>query len=110
MPTHLAFYRDVITLRNAHPALRTGDLHTVLVSDDQDTWAFLREDSDEAVLVVLNASDEPARMGLDLGIDGWTPVFGDPGTPHFPGEEPEAGTPSSFLVPGISGRAWVRAR
>ena len=30
--------------------------------------------------------------------------------PGFPGERPETGTPSSVLISGISGRAWVRPR
>ena len=110
MPEHLAFYRDAIALRNDHAALRTGGIHTVLVDDDRDIWAFLREDANETVLVVLNAGSEAVRVGLDLGDDGWTPVFGAPDTPHFPGDAPEAGTPSSFPIAGISGRAWVRAR
>ena len=109
MPTHLAFYRDAIALRNGHAALRTGDIRTVLVDDDQDVWAFLREDADETVLVVLNAGREAARVGLDLG-EGWTPVFGDPDTPHFPGEVPDAGSPSSCVIHGISGRVWARPR
>ena len=102
-------YRDAIALRNGHAALRTGEIHTILADDDRDVWAFLREDAEEAVLVVLNASSEAAGIELDLDGD-WTPVFGAPGTPGFPGERPETGTPSSVLISGISGRAWVRPR
>jgi glycosidase len=110
MPEHLAFYRDAIALRNGHAALRTGDIQTVLVDDHRDVWAFLREDAGESVLVVLNASSDPARVELDLGGDGWAPVFGAPDTAHFPGEKPEPGLPSSFVISGISGRAWARVR
>src|SRR5262245_56833924 len=38
MKDHLAFYREVIALRNAHPALRTGYFHTLLADDAKDVW------------------------------------------------------------------------
>lgn len=105
---HLQFYRSAIALRRSHAALRVGGFRTVIADDAQDLWVFVREDADEEVLVALNASDSDARF--DLPGEGWTPVFGAPDTPSFPGERPETGTPSSVLISGISGRAWVRPR
>ena len=64
MQDHLDFYRGVIALRNAHPALRTGSFRTVLTDDAKDVWVFLREGAGEQVLVALNASDKPAEITL----------------------------------------------
>lgn len=49
----LSHYRNLIHLRNAHPALQHGD--TLLVeSSHRAVWGLLRYTDDEALLVVLN--------------------------------------------------------
>ena len=53
---------ELIRLRNAHPALRTGTFRTVLTDDAQDVWVFLREGNGEQVLVALNAAAKPATI------------------------------------------------
>jgi len=95
-----AHYREVIALRNAHPALRTGSFRTVLADDAQDTWVFLREKGNEQVLVALNASDVPATVAIDSLGDGWHDAFGTPG---FADDGLRKAT-----VPAIGGRVWVR--
>ena len=110
MEDHLAFYRDVISLRKAHPALRTGSIATVLTDDDQDVMAFVREDGDEEVLVVMNAGENPASITLPISGDGWTAVFGGRETPGFPGVETAQDDPPVISVPGTSARIWVRSK
>ncbi|MGD8451192.1 MAG: alpha-amylase family glycosyl hydrolase [Phycisphaerae bacterium] len=85
MEDELAFYRQVIALRNAHPALRIGSFKTLLTDDATDVWAFLRSDGAEHVLVVLNASDAVSDVEIPLpeGLpQTWTVAFGDGGAPQ----------------------------
>jgi glycosidase len=102
MADQLDFYRRVIALRNAHPALRTGSFRTILTDDAQDTWVFLRELDGEQVLVALNAGDASATVELPASLGtGWKQVFGEPAKPGaeaFPKVE----------VPMQAGRVWVR--
>ena len=104
MEEQLAFYKQVIALRGAHPALRTGSFRTVLTDDAQDVWVFLREGDGEQVLVALNAAGKPATIALPESLGtGWKPVFG----------EVAAGVPDAAFpkvgIPTESGRVWVRA-
>jgi glycosidase len=102
MTDQLDFYRRVIALRNAHPALRTGSFRTILTDDAQDTWVFLRELDGEQVLVALNAGDKAATIDLPASLGtGWKPAFGQQGhssSEAFPKVE----------VPMQGGRVWVR--
>jgi len=54
----LSHYRELITLRFAHPALRVGDFLPVQ-SADRSVYSFVRYSPDEHVLVVINLGDEP---------------------------------------------------
>jgi glycosidase len=104
MEEQLAFYKQAIALRSAHPALRTGTFRTVLTDDAQDVWVFLREGEGEQVLVALNAAGQPATIALPESLGtGWKPVFG----------EVAAGVPDAAFpkvgIPTESGRVWVRA-
>ncbi|MEO5832485.1 MAG: alpha-amylase family glycosyl hydrolase, partial [Nakamurella sp.] len=47
----LAVYRDLIAVRQAHPALRRGGLRWVVQTDD--ALGYLRETADERILVVV---------------------------------------------------------
>lgn len=61
----LAYYKEVIALRKAHPALRTGDFH-ILYAEGQQV-AYRRSLADEEVLVVFNAAKIPAQIHLPAG-------------------------------------------
>ena len=98
VPELLQYYREVIALRNAHPALRRGGFRSELLDDEQDVWAFRRTHGDEELLVALNASEDGARITLPEG--NWTPVF-----PAGAGSD-AGGTVS--LEP-VSGRVWKRS-
>ena len=110
MDEHLAFYRDAIALRKDHPALRTGSISTILTDDDQDVMAFVRENENEEVLVVMNAGENIATISLPIAGDGWSPVFGGQGTPGFPNVETSGDDPPNVTIPGISARVWVRSK
>ena len=62
----LEYFRQLIALRHAHSALRHGAFQQLYA--DQQQYAFLRRDSSETLVVVLNAAEDPAR--IELPIDG----------------------------------------
>jgi glycosidase len=80
MEDHLTYYRRIVALRNAHPALRTGTLQTLLTDDAADVWAFLRRDENEALLVAVNASDREAEVTVPMPASAPTRWHGLHGT------------------------------
>ena len=56
----LSHYRDLIRLRNEHPALRTGEW-TQVDTNQFRTYAFLRHDEDDVILVLLNLGLDPVE-------------------------------------------------
>ena len=85
MTDHLAYYKEVIALRNAHSALRTGSYRTLLVDDAADVWAFLRADENEQLIVVLNASSHERVVQVPLPAESpksWMPLFNARGKFH----------------------------
>ena len=99
-----AWFQRVIALRNAHRVLRTGSFRTVLADDHRDVWAFVREDADEELLVVLSMAPQAQRIPLPITLGGgWRPVFGelpDSMVDAFP----------DVAVGSIEGRVWSRSR
>ncbi|HJZ45747.1 MAG TPA: alpha-amylase family glycosyl hydrolase, partial [Roseiflexaceae bacterium] len=53
----LAYHKQLIAMRHAHPALRTGAYHRLYADDD--TYAFARTSGGEALLVALNVGAAP---------------------------------------------------
>lgn len=63
----LESYKELITARRDHIALRRGDYYAVPASASQ-VWSFLRhEASEETVLVAINLSGQPRNVALDMG-------------------------------------------
>jgi alpha-amylase len=62
-----AHYKELISLRNAHPALRIGSLNLVS-SSNSGLFASLRVSSTEAVLVLINLTDTPIQ-NFSLSVD-----------------------------------------
>ena len=82
MRDQLAYYRQIIALRNAHPALRTGSIQTLLADDEEDVWAFLRTDRDEQLVVIANSSSAEREVTVPLPLTSpnpWKGVFGSEG-------------------------------
>jgi glycosidase len=80
----LSHYRTLIQIRNAHAALRVGDI-TVLTTTNEAIFSFLRISANEAVLVVVNLSDQPienvwltkSESSLLEGIYALAPILGE---------------------------------
>ena len=69
-----------------------------MTDDDQDVMAFVREDSANRLLVMLNANEDPAKVSVP--IDGeWRKVFG-----------PASGTLQDCVLPGISGAVYLQSK
>lgn len=99
MENHLAFYSSALALRKNHSALRNGSFGTVFTDDQRNTWVFMRENDEEQVLVILNASGAEITIDLpDLG-EGWAPVFGE-------GDD----VPPSVGIHPLAGRVWARPK
>ena len=62
----LSFYRRLIALRQAEPALETGDY--MAVEAEGDVLAYLRRHGDRQILVALNLGGSSAQ--LDLATTG----------------------------------------
>lgn len=65
------FYRDLIALRKAHPALRRGARTTIHV--DENLFAYRRHDDEESVVTVLNSSQQ--QTALELEVPEFTAAF-----------------------------------
>ncbi|GIV95509.1 MAG: hypothetical protein KatS3mg057_0166 [Herpetosiphonaceae bacterium] len=72
----LNFYRRMLRLRRETPALIAGD-YTPLHPHAEEYLAFLRSDagSGQRCLVVLNMSDRPHTLHVDLGAGRLRPLF-----------------------------------
>jgi glycosidase len=66
----LSDYRALIHLRNAHSALRRG-AYAEVESDNRRVYAFIRQDADETLLVLINL-DREAAAGFTLTLDEGT--------------------------------------
>lgn len=58
----LHFYRSLLALRRARPALSVGSFR--MLSGARDVLAYMREHDGERLCVVLNLASEPRRCGL----------------------------------------------
>ncbi len=104
--SHHAWYKRVIALRNAHPALREGAFETLHCDDAQDVWVFERSGGGEQIVVALNASEREANIDLSKSAVGsragrWRTVFGGEGAAVADDAFPR------ISVPALSGRVWV---
>src|SRR5690606_12135243 len=76
-----AFYKTLLQLKSTHPALRGGDssvttfrLHN---SSPGELLAYVRQQGEKKVLVLLNMSTKPIQFRIDdeAATDSWTNVF-----------------------------------
>jgi glycosidase len=95
----LSAYRELISLRTAHPALATGDLVT-LDSDAPSVLAVLRSTPDERLVVISNLSAEGVTGPL-LGLaDG--PLCGQPSAEVVFGGAPTVTAPQVTATGGLA--------
>jgi glycosidase len=69
MKDNLTYYRKIIALRQAHPALRTGEYQTLLAEPGSSVFAFRRWNEREELIVIFNRA--AARETVALGP--WMP-------------------------------------
>lgn len=62
----LEHYRALVALRNANPALRTGQRLALRLPGDSKVYAYLRQDAASVFVVVLNFGGQPEAVSLDL--------------------------------------------
>lgn len=61
------FYKRVFEIHNNHNALKQGEISDVWKSGDN-TIAFLRRDTDETIIIIINLLDKTATTSLDLSF------------------------------------------
>jgi alpha-glucosidase len=66
----LAFYKKVLKLRHTNQALLEGN-YKAINEDDANVLSYLRTHKDQTVVVVLNMSDSPQKLNLDLKRNGF---------------------------------------
>ena len=69
------YYRQIIALRKASPALRHGEYRTLLTDDARHLFAFARETEDDAAVCVFNADDLHHIVELPVGDGQWREGF-----------------------------------
>jgi glycosidase len=98
------WYAKLAGLRNAHPALRTGEFRTVSATGM--TYAYTRRGAGEEYLVALNAGKSPASIAVDLAPWGGKLVAVNA---LGAGSETWSGT-ATLSLPAESGRIWKITR
>ncbi|MEY2428862.1 MAG: alpha-glucosidase [Verrucomicrobiota bacterium] len=66
----LSVYRQLLAMRHNEPALLNGT-YTAINEDDPNVLAYLRKDKNEAILVLLNMSNTPQKIKLNLAPQGF---------------------------------------
>jgi glycosidase len=65
----LNWYKALLALRHKNPAMLEGE-YIALNVDDPNVLSYLRKNGEEAVLVVINMSDNQQRVTFDLSNEG----------------------------------------
>src|SRR6185369_5182073 len=60
------FYKEIISLRRDHSALRRGETEWLHNSDEQRVLSFLRRDGEEELLIAINLSNRPFSGSVDI--------------------------------------------
>lgn len=71
----LEAYRQLITLRRTHAALRTGT-YTAISCSSSRVWAFARRTDTETLIVAINTSDQVVNATLNLADNFLAPPGG----------------------------------
>jgi glycosidase len=70
MDDMLEFFKRCIAIRNTFPALRIGEIKTVLADDAQDLYAFERSlpnEDNSRIIAVINNSPQPKTAAIPVG-------------------------------------------
>jgi glycosidase len=101
-PQFPRFYRQIITLRREHLALRRGDTIWLRNSDEARVLTFLRRSADEEVLVAINFSNRPFVGRVEAPTDA---TFKDI-TPSIDDAPADASAKRAAPLPNLSLGAW----
>lgn len=66
-----SYLRRLIALRKNTPLLQMGEYRRIWVDEGQSGFAFARQAGEEAVLVVLNAREQPLQAEIPVQSLGW---------------------------------------
>jgi glycosidase len=66
-----AYYKKLIAMRKASPALRAGDYRTVLADDGRRLFAFARETAEDTVIAAFNADELIHTAELPVAEGQW---------------------------------------
>jgi len=69
-PEMFEHYRQLIHLRNSHPALQLGDYQTLLADDARELYVFSRSYQNQYIIVALNNSRNDGEIKLEISNDG----------------------------------------
>lgn len=72
-----AAYRWLINLRRQHAALRRGERHTLHLDPAGGTYAYLRRDENESIIIALNTSEQERCLRVEGHEFVLPPVSGD---------------------------------
>jgi alpha-glucosidase len=67
----LNFYKNLLALRHTNKALLDGD-YVALNQNDANVYSYLRRYKGQAVLVVLNMSENPQNVSFNLSKQGFS--------------------------------------
>jgi cyclomaltodextrinase / maltogenic alpha-amylase / neopullulanase len=98
-PEFPRFYKQITTLRAAHPALREGTLEWLHNSDESRIVTFVRRGAGEEIIVALNLSNRPFSGSIS-SVSGraYTDITPDYGMPLAPGQSEQAHTTTARSV------------
>jgi glycosidase len=69
------YYKKLIAMRKASPALRAGEYRTLLADDGRRLFAFARESAGDAVIAIFNADELMNAVELLAGEGEWEDVL-----------------------------------
>ena len=102
-PEFLPFYKAIIALRRAHPALQQGDTEWIANADSSRVLTYFRRSSAEEYLIAINVSNRPFA-GVVAAPSGQyedqTPVVGD--------RKPTAATLPALALEAWEFRIWKK--
>lgn len=108
-PQFPKFYKQIIALRAAHPALRRGEVEWLKNSDEARVVTFARRDEGEEVVVAINFSSQAfngfVAEEMNANFVDVTPDIALPLPPDAPATEIAARKPR-VLLPALMLDAW----
>jgi glycosidase len=97
------FYRQLIALRRAHPALRQGDVQWIRNSGESHVVAYTRREGREEFLIAINFSNQPF-VGFVEATNAPAPFVEVTPDPNSPSEIEPKERPAA--LPALSLGAW----